>query len=592
MKMKSKNIVRHVLVLLIILAGCTTHQESTYPGFVRKERNVFLMENHSHALMAWHLSGVSGSTLIHLDAHDDCRKTDSDKTERLRHLLQKGRYQHIFNHSDTGSFLNFDVRDSDMLFDLGNFICPSMELGLVSDVYWVVPQPRISAEQQQSLAALMERNLPGARETGTHFPSGGFEMIWDKHLIRIVTLEELPAMKDGCLLDIDIDFFAFPRAMTEEHLVARVNRDPEDVFRYLQSRVPEPQTVTISASVWGGYLPLLLRFLGDAAYDFFTSGTFPDDASHLLSAYRSIRSNDLKILGNPSLPQYRAAYSHFVGLTSLSKGNTEACRRSMFQATSLNDVYKKGLLDGAEALIAMNRYETALQFIDDFKTLNNGSSYNSTAIEAMILASAGRPQSALKLSSSLVKWDSNPYTLLIHGSTLKAAGRMQEAEDTFKQILQIDPRNAAAHFNIGTIRDSLGDLAAATSEYKTAILLRNDFWQAYDNLGYLMLRRGDLTTAEALLSRAVEINPFSISAINNLGLVYARQNNLPVAIPIFRKGASLNPKHAMLGLNLAEALIVTGELEEAKTICLAILKRERNVKAQELLTRASGSAPR
>lgn len=571
-------------IACIICAGCIAKlDETSYPGFVRQHENVYLMENHCHSLVAWHMSHCTNATLIHIDTHDDCRPISIEKQRQIAQLLGKTAYSELFSKSDTGRFLDLKVSDADMLYDLGNFIYPSLTMGLVSNVYWIVPQPRITAKQRERLKGVMQRSLPGSTAVGTTSRAGGFELSWSNRMIRVITLEELPTMPRGCLLDLDIDFFAFPQAMTEEHLVARINRNPEDVFRYLKEKVPDPQVITISSSVWGGYLPLLDRFLADAAYDFFLEHTFPVDATHLLTSLESIRK------GTPSPPTeatddvYTPAVLHFQALTALSTGDIASCKSKLLKAARLSPVYRKGLLDAAEALLSMNRAVAAKDFIETFESLNGGASYNSLAIRAMVAIDAGDTDLAMRESGRLIEWDSNPYTLLIHGAAVKAHGDLQKADSIFRRVLSLSPANSAAHFNIGTIREATGDLPSAIAEYRQAIELRPSLWQAHDNLGHLMLRQNQLLMAESHLRKALTLNPLHITSINNLGLALARQRRYKEAIEMFRNGLKLNPQNITLRLNLAEALLLTGKTEHAREMCEIILKQGENDKAVEML---------
>lgn len=48
-------------------------------------------------------------------------------------------------------------------------------------------------------------------------------------------------------------------------------------------------------------------------------------------------------------------------------------------------------------------------------------------------------------------------------------GRLDEAEKLFKKVLALEPKNPDAHFNLGVIAESRGDLRGALGHYKTAL---------------------------------------------------------------------------------------------------------------------------
>ncbi len=574
-----------------IIGGCAGPPgQKDYRGFTRRAGNVMLMENHCHSLVAWHMLEAKHATLVHIDAHDDCRPLSEEKLHRIRALLEAGDYDQVFEQSDTERFLNLKVRDEDLLYTLGDFIYPAMELGLVSNTYWIVPQPVITPAERDRLTALMKTNLPGASVTSTRFPAGGFELSWRGRFFRVITFEDLPALPSGCLLDIDIDVFAFRKAMTEEHLVAQVNRNPADVFKYLEEKVPAPAAVTISASVWGGYLPLLLRFLADAAFDFYTTGSFPADAEILLNSYKDIRTGLAEPPPPPSNETYLPAWLHFSALTHLSKGDAELCLKHLSRAADICPVYRKGLLDAAEALTSMGRNTEAMGFIEKFEA-RGGRTYNSRAVRALSLLKSGDAKTALDISHELHGWSSNPYTMLIYGSALVANNRGAEAKKVFEELLTKAPGHSAAHFNLGLIHQQAANAPAAITEYERAIRSKTDFWQARENLGHLLLETGRLTEAEDMLKSTLQINPYSVTSVNNLGLALARQRRYAEAIEMFRKGLSLAPRSSTLKLNLAEALHATGRAKEAYDLCEQVIDTEDEVKARALMRKLQAATP-
>ena len=57
-------------LLATSLSSCAT---TSLPGVGHRERNCYLIENHSSAYIVWHANNVTNATLVHLDTHDDCR---------------------------------------------------------------------------------------------------------------------------------------------------------------------------------------------------------------------------------------------------------------------------------------------------------------------------------------------------------------------------------------------------------------------------------------------------------------------------------------------------------------------------------------
>lgn len=62
----------------------------------------------------------------------------------------------------------------------------------------------------------------------------------------------------------------------------------------------------------------------------------------------------------------------------------------------------------------------------------------------------------------------------IFGSAVRAyqANNLSEAERLFKKVLKLDPRNAEAVFNLGTLAEKRGDLTLALEHYRVALKLK------------------------------------------------------------------------------------------------------------------------
>jgi tetratricopeptide (TPR) repeat protein len=62
--------------------------------------------------------------------------------------------------------------------------------------------------------------------------------------------------------------------------------------------------------------------------------------------------------------------------------------------------------------------------------------------------------------------------LLRQGLKLHAQGQTSQAERLFRRVLTIDPRNADAFFNLGSIAESRQDLISALTNYRAALNLK------------------------------------------------------------------------------------------------------------------------
>jgi tetratricopeptide (TPR) repeat protein len=81
------------------------------------------------------------------------------------------------------------------------------------------------------------------------------------------------------------------------------------------------------------------------------------------------------------------------------------------------------------------------------------------------------------------------------GTSLQAAGRLDEAVSVYRRAIQLNPLLAGAHNNLGNALKTLGALDEAIGSYQRAIELAADFAEAYNNLGTAWKEQGCLGMA-------------------------------------------------------------------------------------------------
>lgn len=86
-------------------------------------------------------------------------------------------------------------------------------------------------------------------------------------------------------------------------------------------------------------------------------------------------------------------------------------------------------------------------------------------------------------------------------------GRLDEAEDLFREALELDPAAAEAHCQLGVIANRRGQFGAAIQSFRSAVELHPDYAEAYFHMkdAYEGLR--DFNNAIAVLNRAVQLDP-------------------------------------------------------------------------------------
>ena len=145
------------------------------------------------------------------------------------------------------------------------------------------------------------------------------------------------------------------------------------------------------------------------------------------------------------------------------------------------------------------------------------------------------------------------------------AGRLQRAEQIYRQILAIEPNHADAIHLLGAIAFHLGNLVEAVACYRRALELKPDFAQAHSNLGNALRAQGKPNQAVDCYRRALELKPSFAEAHYNLGVTLNDQLKLDEAVACYRRALELKPNFAEAHNNLGNALRERGKPEEAVT---------------------------
>ena len=86
-------------------------------------------------------------------------------------------------------------------------------------------------------------------------------------------------------------------------------------------------------------------------------------------------------------------------------------------------------------------------------------------------------------------------------------GDLFQAEQLYRQILQVDPQQIDALHLLGLIAHQTGRPAEAVASIRRALQLRPDFADAHYNLGQVLQRLGKPAEAEAHLAEAGRVRP-------------------------------------------------------------------------------------
>jgi tetratricopeptide (TPR) repeat protein len=147
---------------------------------------------------------------------------------------------------------------------------------------------------------------------------------------------------------------------------------------------------------------------------------------------------------------------------------------------------------------------------------------------------------------------------------LTEAGKLEEAEAAYKEVLANDPSVVEAHYNLGSIYLGRKDLAAAETEFRKAIELRPESADAYAALSRVYEDQGDAARALDVMEKGVAARPEDPRMWFDLGILHYNARRTEEAEAAFRKVEELDPENVRVQYLLGTLAINRGDVEEAR----------------------------
>lgn len=133
------------------------------------------------------------------------------------------------------------------------------------------------------------------------------------------------------------------------------------------------------------------------------------------------------------------------------------------------------------------------------------------------------------------------------------AGRLDEAETLYRDILSKKPKDAVALHHLGIVQYQKRNFDAAVELISKSIAVHRSYPEAFNNLGNVLRDQGKVAEAIVAHRQALRLKALYPEAYNNLGSDFLAQANLDEAITAFEKAVKLKPDFAEAHFNLGVA---------------------------------------
>ena len=143
------------------------------------------------------------------------------------------------------------------------------------------------------------------------------------------------------------------------------------------------------------------------------------------------------------------------------------------------------------------------------------------------------------------------------------AGRLREADASYRAVLQENPRQPDALYLLGVLALQTGNAQPALRLFREALAVRPGDPEVLNMCGEAQQELGDFAAAIASYREALEGNPEHAGAWNNLGNACRSAGRHDEAIDAYRRALAVKPDLPMAHNNLGVVLRDTGRIEEA-----------------------------
>lgn len=137
-----------------------------------------------------------------------------------------------------------------------------------------------------------------------------------------------------------------------------------------------------------------------------------------------------------------------------------------------------------------------------------------------------------------------------YGVALFQHGYLQQASESFLDVVAAKPDDPDAYYNLGTLSLRRNDFPAARTYLERALILRPNYPEAWNNLGMMAAQSGQMDDAIQDFRKSLELRPRYSTALLNLGNVYRRQRNFTSAEECLSHALEIQPDDPEINYSL------------------------------------------
>lgn len=150
-----------------------------------------------------------------------------------------------------------------------------------------------------------------------------------------------------------------------------------------------------------------------------------------------------------------------------------------------------------------------------------------------------------------------------YGVAMFQHGYLEQAEESFQQVVAARPDDADGYYNLGTLSLRRNDFAQARQYLKRTLELKPNYPEAWNNLGLMAAQEGHPDEAIQNFRQSLQLRPNYATALLNLGNVYRRQRAFAEAQDCLTRALALQPDDPEANYSLGMYYVQQNQLQPA-----------------------------
>ncbi|UKI41667.1 MAG: tetratricopeptide repeat protein [Candidatus Melainabacteria bacterium] len=134
----------------------------------------------------------------------------------------------------------------------------------------------------------------------------------------------------------------------------------------------------------------------------------------------------------------------------------------------------------------------------------------------------------------------------------------------FKKVIKMEPKNALAHKDLGTIYLNQHLISEANDEFQIALELEPENSVINFEYANYLSATGDFISAKTLYNKAYEIDNDNFEILKFMGINYIKLNDIENALLTLEKAYNINSNDALVLYNLGNVYYTNKEFEKAR----------------------------